>query len=320
MTNDNLTQILEPNKTPNLVPNSNGFDAGKSHMGVHKLFRLVFFRLRKEKAPWIELAICVAYAMFMGIIYTFVASYTNDGSGLSAYTLRKMLLSSFSTSYNIPGVLIVAAVASFFFTEINFGTLRNQIVSGYSRKEIYTAYWLGLECYAVLLVAVYMGTTAITCGFAMKNGFGNDNVGPFFISLALGLLYEMAITSLAFFLIALMKFPAWPIVIMVLLGVTSMIISMVIYLNTLTNTSSNDTTPFLWLVWMPDVQASVIQSGDYSVITTSFLNTQIFEQTHGLTHTDYTYITIPAILIENVIVLVGSFCGGIIYFDHSDLK
>jgi hypothetical protein len=56
------------------------------------------------------------------------------------------------------------------------------------------------------------------------------------------------------------------------------------------------------------------------VITTSFLNTQIFEQTHGLTHTDYTYITIPAILIENVIVLVGSFCGGILYFDHSDLK
>ena len=65
MTNDNLTQILEPNKTPNLVPNSDGFDAGKSHMGVHKLFRLVFFRLRKEKAPWIELAICVAYAVFM---------------------------------------------------------------------------------------------------------------------------------------------------------------------------------------------------------------------------------------------------------------
>jgi hypothetical protein len=46
------------------------------------------------------------------------------------------------------------------------------------------------------------------------------------LSLALGILYEMGIASLAFFLIILIKFPAWPIVIIVISSVASMIISL----------------------------------------------------------------------------------------------
>jgi hypothetical protein len=46
--------------------------------------------------------------------------------------------------------------------------------------------------------------------------------------LALGILYEMGIASLAFFLIILIKFPAWPIVIIVMASVASMIISAMI--------------------------------------------------------------------------------------------
>jgi hypothetical protein len=47
--------------------------------------------------------------------------------------------------------------------------------------------------------------------------------------LALGILYEMGIASLAFFLIILIKFPAWPIVIIVMASVASMIISAMSY-------------------------------------------------------------------------------------------
>jgi ABC-type transport system involved in multi-copper enzyme maturation permease subunit len=237
-----------------------------------------------------------------------------------------MILQTITPGYNVPAVLIVAGVASFFYTEINYGTLRNQIVSGYSRKEIYTAYWIGMQIYMLIMLAIYALSISLLSSILLPNGFTNENVGPFFLSLLLGIVYEMAITSLAFFLIILIKFPAWPIVIIVMASVASMIISLVLVANNLAGQKPN-LNVFYVLPWMPDIQAAILQSGDLSVVTTSSgfsmfgaVTSKTMEQATGADHVDYTAYSTFAILAESLLIALGSFLGGFFYFNHHDLK
>lgn len=294
-----------------------------------KLLKLVFFRLRKEKAPWIEAFIAIGYALLVVLIYyiiyqSAVASGTSpDDVGIS---FRVMVLKTMSAGYNIPAVLIVAGVASFFYTEINYGTLRNQIVSGYSRKEIYTAYWLGMQVYSVLMLLVYGLTTAALSSILLPSGFTESNILPFFAALGLGVLYEAGLTSLAFFLITLIKFPAWPIVIIVIAAVSSMIVSISLISQKVSG-SHGDVSVFYFLLWMPDIQAATLQAGDLSYVTTSMgfggignFTSLNAEQIIGVEHTDYTGYATFAILTENIVITLGSYLGGLFYFDHHDLK
>lgn len=294
-----------------------------------KLLKLVFFRLRKEKAPMIEAFIAIGYAFLMTTVFYLIyqsalaSGSTQDEVGIS---LRMMILQTITPGYNVPAVLIVAGVASFFYTEINYGTLRNQIVSGYSRKEIYTAYWIGMQIYMLIMLAIYALSISLLSSILLPNGFTNENVGPFFLSLLLGIVYEMAITSLAFFLIILIKFPAWPIVIIVMASVASMIISLVLVANNLAGQKPN-LNVFYVLPWMPDIQAAILQSGDLSVVTTSSgfsmfgaVTSKTMEQATGADHVDYTAYSTFAILAESLLIALGSFLGGFFYFNHHDLK
>jgi len=294
-----------------------------------KLLKLVFFRLRKEKAPMIEAFIAIGYAFLMAVIY-FVIYQAALSTGSTAedvgISLRSMILQTITPGYNVPAVLIVAGVASFFYTEINYGTLRNQIVSGYSRKEIYTAYWIGMQIYMLVMLTVYAASIALLSSILLPNGFTNENVGPFFLSLLLGIVYEMAITSLAFFLIVLIKFPAWPIVIVVMASVASMIVSLVVVANNLMVQKPNMNV-FYILPWMPDIQAAILQSGDLSVVATSSglstvgaITSKTIEDSIGAAHVDYTAYSTFAILTESILITIGSFLGGFFYFNHHDLK
>jgi hypothetical protein len=291
-----------------------------------KLLKLVFFRLRKEKAPMIEAFIAIGYALLMVLIYYVVyqAETANGSSGSDlGISVRTLLLSTISPGYNIPAVLIVAGIASFFYTELNYGTLRNQIVSGYSRKEIYTAYWIGMQIYMVIMLAIYaMATGILASALQLPGDFSSSNIGPFFLSLALGILYEMGIASLAFFLIILIKFPAWPIVIIVISSVASMIISAMIMAQNMSSTTDNPYI-FYFLIWMPDIQAATLKNGDLSVIAYSlstFGAGNLYTSKNVLPDTDFTAYSVSVIIGENILFTLASFLGGFFYFNHHDLK
>jgi hypothetical protein len=93
--------------------------------------------------------------------------------------------------------------------------------------------------------------------------------GPFFLSALLGIVYEMAITSLAFFLIILIKFPAWPIVIIVMAVGRFDDYQFSLSRSITWSGQKPNLNVFYVLPWMPDIQAAILQSGDLSVVTTS---------------------------------------------------
>jgi len=286
---------------------------------MKKLLKLVFFRLRKEKAPWIELSIAIAFGLIYGAVYAYIASLSSGSD--SVVNIRSTILGTFSPSYNIPTALAVAGSVAFFHTEINYGTLRNQITSGYSRKQIFISYWIGVLALSFMIMLGFTAANLLVSAWFIPVGFTASNVGPFFMSIGFGVLQTVAIITLAYFLTHLMKSPAWPILIVILLGASSVIADMLaqmIFFGVSPNATADDlNTFFSILVFLPNSQSAAITSGSYGIFTDGLFFANL---TANPTGADYTANYVFAILLENLVVLAGSFFGGFFYFDRHDLK
>lgn len=284
---------------------------------MNKLLKLVFFRLRKEKAPWVELSISIAIGLIMGCFYAYIGS-TLTGENLGSVSVRSSLLSVFSPTYNVPTAIAIAGAVAFFHTEINYGTLRNQITSGYSRKQIFISYWIGVLALAGMIMIGYIASELLISGWFLPLGFTSSNVGPFFMSIGFGILETIAMITFAYTLTHLIKSPAWPILICILFSASSMIIDGVVQLiftSSNPNPSADELRALMqFLVFLPTSQSAAITSGSYSAFRDGLI-LNFADPTY-----DYTLIYVIAILGENIIIFVASFFGGLFYFDHHDLK
>ena len=101
-----------------------------------RLFALEFSRLRRQTSSWVIGLIILALGGF-NVLLANVTSYVDfEGQTQFIFTARSILESSFQLGQI--QILLIGVVSSLFIsTDISQGTIRNKIIAGYSKFEIY---------------------------------------------------------------------------------------------------------------------------------------------------------------------------------------
>lgn len=155
------------------------------------LLRTDFKRFFKDKTVLVTLCLVVGFAFLSCLIYLIFDSATisdSDNFTLSGYS---MFLSTFNPSSNsgfiIPMLLTIVLVRDF-----TNGTIRNKIISGSSRFEVYLSATITTVCYGL---GFYLLNAILTLGLgSLFFGFGQNLTA----SLALDMLVTTLLCSLVY--------------------------------------------------------------------------------------------------------------------------
>ena len=103
---------------------------------MNRLFALEFSRLRRQTSTWVIGLIILALGGF-NVLISSVFSFTDEnGIRLYIFTTRSILESSFQLGQI--QILLIGVIASLFIaSDISQGTIRNKIIAGHSKFEIY---------------------------------------------------------------------------------------------------------------------------------------------------------------------------------------
>lgn len=103
---------------------------------MNRLFALEFSRLRRQTSTWVIGLIILALGGF-NVLIALVFSFTEEnGPRFFIFTTRSILESSFQLGQI--QILLIGVIASLFIaSDISQGTIRNKIIAGHSKFEIY---------------------------------------------------------------------------------------------------------------------------------------------------------------------------------------
>ncbi|MBQ7173524.1 MAG: ABC transporter permease subunit [Clostridia bacterium] len=140
-----------------------------------KLIKADLFRILKSKLFLIVAIISLAFPVFMTLMYLaldkiLVASAGLTGMSGLGMTGRALLSESFVMSSNM-GLILPIFITLFIAMDVSNGTLRNKIIAGRSRKEIYFSHLItaSIVSGALILVNVllFMGCICLVYGYGV---------------------------------------------------------------------------------------------------------------------------------------------------------
>ena len=126
---------------------------------MSKLLRADFSRLRKSKVFWFSLSAMVIYAFVLAGLLAYsgkisVAPVEYDRYFLSAYGMMGFV--------PIPGLIMAAFCSVFIGTDFSDGTIRNRLVVGHTRPNIYLSHFLVCTAAGILmLIAFWIPSLAV---------------------------------------------------------------------------------------------------------------------------------------------------------------
>ena len=172
------------------------------------ILRSYFYRLFREKAFYIELGILFGLSLIVAALVRGVAYANGEDIGferavITAFTGGQIMSSGASIPWlNVFFFVIFGAVR--YRKETASGALRNYIVSGYSRKQIYNALYIGnMVFYLLLTASIVLGVILPFLG--APNGLSGDEVGPFLAAIGLSFLIQFAYATFVYFSFVLMQ-------------------------------------------------------------------------------------------------------------------
>jgi len=172
------------------------------------LIKLQLFRTIKDKGTIIFTIITLVLGILSMVLNYFVSDLFGEGVGGllgDLFSTSSMIQSSFSLS-NTPMVLLIIIGVVLLYKESGWGTIRNQVVAGYSRFKIYFSNFLAM---LIVLFAILLAHQLLTLGLGYAFGFdlGIDTTGEFWIFLKkYGLNLAIFITEIAFMTFIAMLF------------------------------------------------------------------------------------------------------------------
>ena len=129
-----------------------------------KLMKAFFFKTSKDIAFRVTLIIGAATALLMTGIYAILdLAFTGAGAeleGIKFLSGQSMLLTSFSPTQNF-GIAISINLIIFIYLEFSQGTIRNKIIAGHSKLEIYSSLYLSGLVYAFAILLAYVGLCTV---------------------------------------------------------------------------------------------------------------------------------------------------------------
>lgn len=103
---------------------------------MNRLFALEFSRLRRQTSTWVIGLIILALGGFNVLISVAFSFSDENGTSFFIFTTRSILESSFQLGQI--QILLIGVIASLFIaSDISQGTIRNKIIAGHSKFEIY---------------------------------------------------------------------------------------------------------------------------------------------------------------------------------------
>lgn len=176
---------------------------------MSNLLRADFFALRKNKLTYILLAICAGMALLTVGLYFLINgmfdSMAEDeefiGSGLGMLvTGRTIMFSSFSLTNNA-GLIIPIFAGILTMSDLRTGAVRNKIIFGKSRVQIYFSRLIvsTVLCVEAALVSFAVSAVGSTLLFGYGVPFDSEQAGNFVRCLIIGILTFVYVASVSTF-------------------------------------------------------------------------------------------------------------------------
>lgn len=126
---------------------------------MNKLFCSNLVRLKKNKAFWLGMAVIIAYGIIVCLSsYQVMEKYSNDPD-VSGFTfdVDTILFSTLA----IVGIALSVIISLFIGTDYSDGTIRNKIIIGQSRRNIYCSNFLTCTMISVIIYLLGVGVTTL---------------------------------------------------------------------------------------------------------------------------------------------------------------
>ena len=223
---------------------------------MSKLLRADFFRILKSKLTIISLALAAGLPIVVfGAMFGFDAFLQAiGGTELTDLGVARSLIgSSYSLSNNI-GIVIPIFSAIFVCFDVSQGTLRNKLITGSSRIQVYLSHLITSIVYCVVIINIYFAFNFIyLCLFFGAGSLGTDAAIYMLQLFVCGTLTFVFIASIATFFSLALKSVAPAIIFTIILGIAlSSATQLVVLLQSMNNNSSE------WTSLIPTFSLSLL--------------------------------------------------------------
>ena len=126
-----------------------------------KLLSAEFSRLWKTRMFWLEMALALAFSLYICFV-----NYDPALQNISPLALEDV----FFTFHQFSGVFFAASISLILGTEYSDGTLRNKLIVGHRRSQIYLAELIVATVTSLLVVVIHAAVT-LCLGYSLFGGF-----------------------------------------------------------------------------------------------------------------------------------------------------
>ena len=240
-----------------------------------------FRRLFKGKRFYIVLAVIVGVAAFILALVKILSNAFDDSEGLHADGMMFMMTGTMPLLISIAAGLLIVQ-------DFRNNTIRNKIIVGHSRTNIYIANLIVSVFVAVVYQLAFWITVIVLGGILM--GFESFPSREMFVNMLIALLIQITFTCVIVFLCTSMKNIGGFVISLTMHYIVSMMSMFLLFIK------NEDVQDFITDI-VPSYQVNLIEYG-------------------------YTDIPdhLPVILIADLIIIAVSTIGGIIIFNKSDIK
>lgn len=285
-----------------------------------RLLKLQLFRALKDKGTIVFSIITIALGL-LSVLLNYVISINLSGMGGmldGLFDIVTLINSSFSLT-STPMILLIIVGVVLLYKESGWGTIRNQVVAGYSKVRIYFANFFSM---LIILFSILLAYQLVVTGLSLILGFDfgvstTTQWGVFFKNYGLNLLIFISEVAFMTFISMLFQNIIAPIflVIIVPIFVGAILVNFVIPLVVLFNQSNAAEIVgwFEYVVWYQN-----------TALTISGFNYSILDQVGDLFGTVLYDTSSTAFILKTIgtnIVLNSLFLGvGSLLFARKDLK
>mgnify|MGYP001766574228 FL=1 len=159
------------------------------------LIRLDFYRAIKDKSVIVITAIVAGYSLMyvlLGLLF--------DALETSLFTTRDTVITATQLS-SMPFIVISILICIFIGKDLNYGTIRNKIIAGYSKKQIYVSTLIVALSMAFVLLFLYQILSYLVgiSSLGFPTGAPYPPISDFWTRLGLGyLLVAFAVSIVVF--------------------------------------------------------------------------------------------------------------------------
>jgi hypothetical protein len=222
------------------------------------LLKSGLYRLLKSKSFYILLIINLAFNLISLLVYKFSINETANFSYTDNNMIQTLLLSTFGSNFlSILGILI------FIGNEFKNGAIRNKIIIGKSRTNIY---FTNTVLSMIISAAIFFtGVLEIVLFGLLFFGAGSVSFGTILLQLLLGLLIAMVVACVNTFIAMLLNYSNKGTIIGIIVFFSSnLILSLIIILVSINNILK-DIVLFIYKL-VPDGQVSYLNNSGFFFI------------------------------------------------------